>query len=195
MERDAAHNHPELLSRNSVGKVLASATQHTDPHRSSRIPDRMGWWKAVSVCRRQLLQGTDSGLNINTFVATDDPTFTSQAYNTAVKNGALNTALNGIGLDIFGTPSVSVTPPPPPLLHFSFPLPPNHARRTNRLAVFYHCIETHGGSVDVEFLDPVPAWSFASTTSFLCREVVIDTEWLPPPSSLSEYAHGADCPV
>lgn len=64
----------------------------------------------LSECRRSLLQSNNDAINIGTFVASNDPTGTQNAYNAAVQDGRLRQQLQGIGLDLVGNPVVTVSP-------------------------------------------------------------------------------------
>lgn len=56
-------------------------------------------------CRRLLLQNNNA-LNISTFIASNNPSQTSTAYNNAVNDGQLASALQAIGLTVSGTPTM-----------------------------------------------------------------------------------------
>ena len=58
-------------------------------------------------CRRQLLQ-SNNAINIGTFIASNDPQATSQAYNSSISDGQLKAALAGIGLNLVGNPTITV---------------------------------------------------------------------------------------
>ena len=61
----------------------------------------------MQLCRRHLLQSS-SAIDIGTFIASDDPQATSQAYNSSVSDGQLKSDLAGIGLTLVGNPTVTV---------------------------------------------------------------------------------------